>query len=626
MQNFKKYGVAAAVAAVSVASTAQTVSTSDRGDAAIVPYYTAVGGRITGVHIVNTTAATQAVKFRMRRAVDSADAMDFNIVMSPNDEWTGYIGQDDDGVFVGTSDNTCTVPQRLASEGKAYIPSTYADGADEGYIEILGMGQTTATTGFPVYYNSLHVKGTPINCAAVERNFYRVTNAAYAAGHTAGANTVVAPGVHAHDLTSIGCTTAESRAASAENTAWLASSGTPAAASACSQSALASNWADTDDQALKVSYFIREGATEGEGGMEVGANAVHIEGFADGFRSGGQAAITNQVQLNFVTAEGGALEWDPLNFEFPNLGQLVGNTGTTTDERVNADANSPAEENIAHFTAIRQALQAESIVNEWADNAAASADWVVTLPGQYSMRDGVCQRYDEERGTACAAWTATAAQALEVDDDQLPIYLVAPTGSQLSIYDREEGVIAETGSDIPPGIDFSPSSSDEAAGDVDYLPNEVNVLVWGSDDGGVLGSNVAKTISTLEATEGWARLNITPKNTSPKAFFIGNDIEAGEYVRRATRNVGSASVSCSEAASGATSAAASCSQAEYLTHAIAQQGADQYVDVPVASIAVWKREFSDNAAANYGRAIEATIETSSAGYGGTAVSGLWVAS
>lgn len=616
MQNFKKYGVAAAVAAVSVSSVAQTVSTQDRGDAAIVPYYTAVGGRITGVHIVNTTEATQAVKFRMRRAVDSADAMDFNIVMSPNDEWTGYIGQDDDGVFVGTSDNTCTVPQRLASEGKAYIPSTYSEGADEGYIEIIGMGQTTARTGYPVYYNSLHVKGTPINCAAVERNFYRVSNAAFEAQlalATPTGNNVVAPGVHAHDVTSIGCTTAEARAASAEDTAWLASSGTPAAASACSRSALTSTWADTADQALKVSYFIREGATEGDGGMEVGANAVHMEGFTDGF--GAQAAITNQVQLNFVTAEGGALEWDPLNFEFPNLGQLVGNTGAATRERVITDESDPFDDNRDHFRAVRAALQAEAVINEWADNASASTDWVVTLPGQYTMRDGICQRYDEERGTACAAWTATAAAALETSDDQLPIYLVAPTGSQLSIYDREEGVIAETGNDIPPGIDFSPSSSDEAAGDVDYLPNEVNVLVWGADDGGVLDSNVAKTISTLEATEGWAMLNILPVNTSPKAFFIGGDIEAGEYVRRASRNMATASVACTEAAQGAATALASCSQNLYLEHIEATGG---YTDVPVVGLAVWKREFADNAAANYGRAVEHSVDTSSAGYGGTA--------
>jgi len=624
MQNFKKYGVAAAVAAVSVSATAQKVATDHSGDAAIVPYYTAVGGKLTGVHIVNTTDKTQAIKFRMRRAVDSADAMDFNIVMSPKDEWTGYVSKDDDGVFVGTSDNSCTVPQRLASEGKAYIPSVYAEGADEGYIEIIAMGQTGKPE--PAYFDSKHVKGTPLDCASVERNFYRVSNAAYSAnGGTVGANNVAAPGVHSQSLTSVGCVTAEYLAAADALTNWLASTGTPAAASACTSSALATTWSDSDDEALKVSYFIREGASDTEGGMEVGANAVHIKGFTDSFASGGAAVLTNQVQLNFVTAEGGALEWDPLNFEFPNLAQASGNTGDTTAPRTSAQtsgttSNADVEAaNKAHWHALRQALQVESVVNEWADNDAASADWVITLPGQYAMRDGVCQRYDAEAGTPCGQWTTTATQALELDDDQLPLYLVSSTGSKLSMYDREEKVIADSGSAIPPGIDFSPSSTAEEAGDVDYLPNEVNVLVWGSDDGGVLGSGVAKTISTLDNTEGWASLSIVPKNTTPKAFFVGNDIEQGEFARRATGNMAKASVACSEAESGITAAVYVCSQQEYLDHDNAY-GAEQsaYKNVAVAGLAVWKREFASNASANYGRAIEHTMQTSSAGYGGSA--------
>ena len=41
---------------------------NDAGDAAIIPYYTTVGSFVTGMHVVNTSAATQAVKIRLRRA------------------------------------------------------------------------------------------------------------------------------------------------------------------------------------------------------------------------------------------------------------------------------------------------------------------------------------------------------------------------------------------------------------------------------------------------------------------------------------------------------------------------------------------------------------------------------
>ena len=69
-------------------------------------------GKNTGMHIINTTDSTQVVKVRLRRGADSKDALDFNLVMSPRDEWTANIGAnpDGDGVIVTTNDNTCTVP------------------------------------------------------------------------------------------------------------------------------------------------------------------------------------------------------------------------------------------------------------------------------------------------------------------------------------------------------------------------------------------------------------------------------------------------------------------------------------------------------------------------------------
>ena len=64
---------------------------AERGDLALVPYYTVRGQWVTGIHIVNTSDHTQVVKVRFRRATDSMDALDFNVVMSPRDVYAGFL-------------------------------------------------------------------------------------------------------------------------------------------------------------------------------------------------------------------------------------------------------------------------------------------------------------------------------------------------------------------------------------------------------------------------------------------------------------------------------------------------------------------------------------------------------
>ena len=64
---------------------------------------------------------------------------------------------------------------------------------------------------------------------------------------------------------------------------------------------------NADDNALKVSFFV----TDSDGGLEAGDNAVMVSGFADA------PMMTNQQPLSFGTA--GILQFDPLNFELPNL-------------------------------------------------------------------------------------------------------------------------------------------------------------------------------------------------------------------------------------------------------------------------------------------------------------------
>ena len=108
---------------------------------------------------------------------------------------------------------------------------------------------------------------------------------------------------------------------------------------------------------LKVSFFIRDA----EGGVEFGNNAVHVQDFLDA------PAISNQ--------ELGYLDGDLRGFDFPDL-----NGGSPLDA---ADRGK--------FNTIRGGgvLGVASLVNEWSANPVngVSTDWVVTMPGQYTMLD-----------------------------------------------------------------------------------------------------------------------------------------------------------------------------------------------------------------------------------------------
>ena len=163
--NFKPLGLAAAVAAASagyagVVNATPTVANNGLGDLAMVPYYTTRGDFGTGVHVINTSPRTQVVKLRFRRGSDSLDAMDFNLIMSPYDEWTGFLSEDDSGdISMSTQDTTCTSP--IFANGKFPLADIWRDGAEEGYIEVIGMGSPTTETS-PLAVSAKHARKGPV--------------------------------------------------------------------------------------------------------------------------------------------------------------------------------------------------------------------------------------------------------------------------------------------------------------------------------------------------------------------------------------------------------------------------------------------------------------------------------
>jgi len=230
--SFKRLALAGAVAGMyaGVANAQPIVTTGaypSVGDAAFVPYYTVQQDWVTGVHIINTSDLTQVIKLRLRRAEDSLDVLDFNLVLSPYDEWTGTIFGDDAEMRFITEDNSCTVPELLDNgDGRTYAPvfGPRIDGAQEGYLEVIGMAQ--ADDAQPISVNALHnANGVPKDCDAVRENFF-------------------VDAVTDNDVT-LGGTADSSVYESTENV-------------------------------LKVSYFIRDN----ESGIEFGNNAVHVKNFS----------------------------------------------------------------------------------------------------------------------------------------------------------------------------------------------------------------------------------------------------------------------------------------------------------------------------------------------------------
>jgi len=586
MKQFQKVGLAAAVATVAAGTVAQpdsAVSRTETGDLAIIPYYTVLDGTNTGMHIINTTDSTQVVKVRLRRGTDSKDALDFNLVMSPRDEWTANIGPGGaNGVLVTTNDTTCTVP--AFPEGGAPMPDTYSEGATEGYVEVIAMAETLDENQ-PIAIAAKHAAGVPADCAEVRQNFYRVA---------ADAGVGTAPGVrgvHTSNLTSNG---GACSAAALATTACQATGG-----------GNLSNFIDSDDNALKVSFML----TDPAGGLEAGDNAVMVEGFADA------AMMTNQQPLSFGTD--GLLNFDPLNFELPNL--AYGSFASSVTAR--SDAQPAGSTDGAMWNSLADALDADSISNDWAAFSTADgtvhADWVVTLPGQYVMTNPVCDTYEsytEATITAVAICNGVAAQTtagiaagLDVieaaysaaggdDRNQLPLVVASNVdggelvaGSNMNLWDREELSLAGDESEKPPEDDelgFSPggTSGDPADPDITVvLPNEVNVIAFGdADSTTAVMSNLKLSVTPPSTSDrGWGRLDIQSSNATPMIWNLAGTDDGDVDAVVSGLDAGMAGFS---AVGDAT-------------------------DVAVVGFAVWQRSFAAQAG-NYGRMIEHSTITS----------------
>ncbi len=124
------------------------------GDVLLFPYYTVENGYNTLVHLVNTDKErTIMAKVRFREHKNSQDVLDFTVILSPNDVFTGYVKEDGGKLVFDKTDNTCTAPQGEDSNGypdiqgdikfkklAGQVGGTTVGLPTTGHIEVITMG------------------------------------------------------------------------------------------------------------------------------------------------------------------------------------------------------------------------------------------------------------------------------------------------------------------------------------------------------------------------------------------------------------------------------------------------------------------------------------------------------
>ena len=172
------------------------IDDSGLGETLIYPFYSATNGNDTYINIVNTTDLVKAVKVRFIEAQNSAEVLDFNLYLSPNDEWSGVVTRNpllgaEEGAIIRTVDTSCTVPTlgtgptgtttglvkdqaftNLLYKTDAALPD--GDNADitlarteQGYVEIIEMGQLDPDSDLgaaAVHVQSGTGAGSPADC------------------------------------------------------------------------------------------------------------------------------------------------------------------------------------------------------------------------------------------------------------------------------------------------------------------------------------------------------------------------------------------------------------------------------------------------------------------------------
>jgi hypothetical protein len=185
MNTFKRKALfTAVVAGLGVAGSAEAVfvAPNKTGQALLFPYYTVQNSGTnawnTYISVVNTTSLAKAVKVRILEGRTSAEVLDFNLYLSPNDVWTAALvptdASDTSGGRLLTADASCTAPV-IPAAGEPFRNFQYVgqaaglgrglDRTREGYIEMIEMA--SFAPGTDTADAVTHVNGVPDDCTFV---------------------------------------------------------------------------------------------------------------------------------------------------------------------------------------------------------------------------------------------------------------------------------------------------------------------------------------------------------------------------------------------------------------------------------------------------------------------------
>lgn len=150
----------ATVLGASASAHAVNINPDGLGEVLLYSLYTAEEGNVTEINITNTSDFAKAVKVRFVEGQNSQDVLDFNLYLSPRDQWTGLVttSENGEGARLITRDTSCTAPAIPAAgvnfRDLEYTKSTYngvekdnRDGGNEtlartrvGHLEVIEMG------------------------------------------------------------------------------------------------------------------------------------------------------------------------------------------------------------------------------------------------------------------------------------------------------------------------------------------------------------------------------------------------------------------------------------------------------------------------------------------------------
>lgn len=179
----KKLLMTAVVAALGGVGSAQAVhvNSDGLGQVLIYPYYTVQNGFESYINLVNTTNQVKAVKVRFLEGKNSQEVLDFNLYLSPNDEWSGKITTSaNGGAKIVASDTSCIAPSQIPADGQDFRDLLYkTDSVNsiartrEGYVEVIEMGvlENVADIAAATHTGgSATVVATPANCGLIRDN------------------------------------------------------------------------------------------------------------------------------------------------------------------------------------------------------------------------------------------------------------------------------------------------------------------------------------------------------------------------------------------------------------------------------------------------------------------------